>query len=102
MYQHILIATDGSELGNKAVAHGIALAKDLKVPVSIVTVTKAWSSLDLAHMARLGNQNPISQYEEMASAAADNILENAAQVAKLQGVTCDVIHVPDQQPAEGI
>ena len=26
MYQHILIATDGSELSDKAVAHGLALA----------------------------------------------------------------------------
>ena len=102
MYQRILIATDGSELGSKAVAHGVALAKNLKVPVSVVTVTKAWSSSDIAHMARLGNQNPISQYEEMASAAAGNILEKAAQIAKSQGVICDVIHVPDQHPAEGI
>jgi len=27
MYQHILIATDGSELADKAVKQGIALAK---------------------------------------------------------------------------
>jgi len=102
MYRHILIATDGSELANKAVTHGIALAKELKVPVSVVTVTEAWSSLDLAHMARLGNRNPISQYEEMALTAANNILENAARVAKLQGVTCEMIHVRDQHPAAGI
>src|SRR5215204_1372779 len=102
MYRHILIATDGSELANKAVTHGIALAKELKVPVSVVTVTEAWSSLDLAHMARLGNRNPISQYEEMALTAANNILENAARVAKLQRVTCEMIHVRDQHPAAGI
>ena len=41
MYQRILIATDGSEPASKAVAHGIALARDLKVPVSVVTVTEA-------------------------------------------------------------
>jgi nucleotide-binding universal stress UspA family protein len=102
MYQHILIATDGSELATKAVAHGIALAKELKIRVSVVTVTEAWSSLDLAHMARLGNQNPIGQYEEMASAAANNILENAARLGKSQGISCELIHVRDQYPAEGI
>jgi nucleotide-binding universal stress UspA family protein len=102
MYQHILIATDGSELAGRAVAHGVALAKDLNVPVCVVTVTEAWSSLDLAHMARLGNLNPITQYEEMASAAASSILESAANVAKSQGVACELVHVRDRRPAEGI
>jgi len=102
MYQRILIATDGSETASKAVAHGIALAKDLKTPVSVVTVTEAWSAFDLAKMTRLGSQNPITQYEEMATAAASNILEKAAQIAKSQGVTCEPVHVRDQYPAEGI
>jgi len=102
MYQRILIATDGSETASKAVAHGIALAKDLKVPVSVVTVTEACSAFDLAKMTRLGSQNPITQYEEMATAAASNILEKAAQIAKSQGVTCELVHVRDQYPAEGI
>lgn len=102
MYQRILIATDGSETASKAVAHGIALAKDLKIPVSVVTVTEAWSAFDLAKMTRLGSQNPITQYEEMATAAASNILEKAAQIAKSQGVTCELVHVRDQYPAEGI
>jgi nucleotide-binding universal stress UspA family protein len=102
MYQRILIATDGSELASKAVAHGIALAKDLKVPVSVVTVTEAWSAFDLGQMSRLGNKNPIAEYEDIATAAANNVLERAAQVAKSQGVACERIHVRDQYPAEGI
>lgn len=102
MYQHILIATDGSDLANKAVVQGIALAKDLKVPVSIVTVTEAWSAFDMAHMARMGSHNPMAQYEEMATSAANNILGKAAEVAKSQGVECNVVHVRDQYPAEGI
>jgi len=102
MYRHILIATDGSELANKAVTHGIALAKSLKVPVSVVTVTEGWSSFDMAREARLGNQSPIARYEEMAAVAAHNVLEKAAQVAKSQGVPCELVHVQDQHPAEGI
>lgn len=102
MYQRILIATDGSELASKAVAHGIALAKDLKVPVSVVTVTEAWSAFDLGRMSQLGSKNPIAQYEEIATAAANNVLEKAAQVAKSQGVACEKVHVRDKYPAEGI
>jgi nucleotide-binding universal stress UspA family protein len=102
MYRRILIATDGSELATKGVTYGIAMAKDLKVPVSVVTVTEAWSAFELARMARLGVQNPIAQYEELVAAAAKNILEKAAQLAKSQGVTCELVHVRDQHPAEGI
>jgi nucleotide-binding universal stress UspA family protein len=102
MYQRILIATDGSELASKAVAHGVALAKNLKAPVCIVTVTQMWSAFELSRETRLGNQNPITQFEQMAIASANNVLENAAQVAKSQGVTCEVVHVPDQHPADGI
>jgi nucleotide-binding universal stress UspA family protein len=102
MYKHILIATDGSDLANKAVNHGVALAKILKVPVSMVTVTEAWSAFELAHMARMGAQNPIGQYEDMATTAASNVLGKAAEIAKSQGVECNVIHVRDRHPAEGI
>ena len=102
MYRRILIATDGSELANRAVTHGIALAKDLKVPVSVVTVTEAWSAFELARMSRMGSTNPIGRYEDMASAAATNILGKAAEIAKLHAVECELIHVQDQHPAEGI
>ncbi|MBX9776112.1 MAG: universal stress protein [Xanthobacteraceae bacterium] len=102
MYQRILIATDGSKLAGKAVNYGIALAKRLGVPVTAVTVTEPWSVLELGRMARQGNQHPITQFEEMATAAATNILENVKQTANSQGVTCDVVHVQDQHPAEGI
>ena len=39
MYKHILIPTDGSELSEAAMDHGIALAKALGAKVTAVTVT---------------------------------------------------------------
>lgn len=104
MYKRILIATDGSELASKAVAHGVELAKNLKVPIFIVTVTQMWSALDVARETetRIGAENPVVRFEQMAVASANNVLEKAAQVAKSQGVTCEVVHVPDQHPADGI
>lgn len=102
MYRRILIATDGSELADKALAHGMSLAKILGVPVVVVTVTESWSSLDLARAARHGTSNPISQYEEMAISAASNILAKAGEIAKSHGVTCELVHIQDQHPAEGI
>ncbi len=102
MYKHILVATDGSELATKAVEHAMSLAKLAQAPVVVATVTEAWSSLDLARAARHGNQNPITQYEEMTISAANHVLEKAAQLAKSQGVSCELVHVQDRHPAEGI
>ena len=39
MFKHILIATDGTELAEKAVAHGLALAKHLGAKATAVTVS---------------------------------------------------------------
>jgi nucleotide-binding universal stress UspA family protein len=102
MYKHILIATDGSELAGRALDHGLELAKASKAQVTIVTVTEAWSSFELAREARHGSQNPIAQFEQAAAAAAHRILDAAAAAAKAQGVACNTVHVQDQHPAEGI
>ena len=103
MYQHILIATDGSELAGRALTHGLALAKEVKASVTVVTVTQLWSAFDMAHKAREDrNPSPIQQFEEMAAASAKVILDAAVQKAQIAGVVCQVVHVPDQHPAEGI
>jgi nucleotide-binding universal stress UspA family protein len=102
MYKHILIATDGSELAGRALAHGLALAKELKAPVTIVTVTQLWSALEMAQVAGKAGPDPVHRFEDMAAASAKVILDAAAQKAKVANVTCDIVHVPDQNPAEGI
>jgi len=40
MFQHILIATDGSELAAKALAQGLSLARALGAQITVVTVTE--------------------------------------------------------------
>src|SRR6478609_3315452 len=102
MYRHILIATDGSELAGRALAHGLALAKEVKASVTLVTVTQPWSAFDMAHKAREGNRDPMHQFEEIAAASAQSILNAAGQKAKIAGVACKLVHVPGQHPAEGI
>jgi nucleotide-binding universal stress UspA family protein len=44
MYKHILIATDGSELAEKAVKAGLMLAKTLGAKATAVTVSEPWTS----------------------------------------------------------
>ena len=38
MYRHILIPTDGSELAERAVTHGLSLAKFVGAKVTVITV----------------------------------------------------------------
>ena len=102
MYRRILIATDGSELAGKAVAHGLALAKDQNASVVAVAVTEPWSSFEMAHDYDRGEKNPISRFEALAAEAAKKILGKVADAAKSQGVACEQVHVPDMHPAEGI
>lgn len=102
MYKSILIATDGSELASKAVAHGIALAKIHKAKVAVVTVTDIWSSFAMAHDYDQRTKDPIGRYEALAAEGAKRVLDNAGAVAKEQGIDCKLIHVADKRPADGI
>ncbi len=99
MYKHVLIATDGSELAAKAVEQGLTLAKALAAKATIVTVTESWTSLiggefDLSF--------PIDDYEKGCAASAAKILGNAERIAKMIGITCAMVHIKNQFPAEGI
>ena len=100
MYQHMLIATDGSDLAHKADgAQGLALAAALHARVTAVHVTEPWTAVVGGEMA-VGF--PIEEYEVGAASKAERILSGVRQAAEAAGVTCDTLHVKDQFPAEGI
>jgi len=44
MYQHILIPTDGPELAERAVTHGLSLAKLLRARVTVIIVREPVST----------------------------------------------------------
>jgi nucleotide-binding universal stress UspA family protein len=102
MYKHILIATDGSELAQKAEAAALELAKALGAKVTAVTVTEPWESLSMAALAESGIPNPVADYEEQMSAAAQRVLFGVSEAAKKAGVACTTLHMKDMHPAEGI
>jgi nucleotide-binding universal stress UspA family protein len=98
MYKHLLIAADGSELAQKAVEHGIRLAKALGAKASVVTVTEPWDVVVLDGAIVF----PPDNYDESAAAAAAKILIGANKVAETIGVPCETLHVKDRHPGEGI
>ncbi|HXF54415.1 MAG TPA: universal stress protein [Hyphomicrobiaceae bacterium] len=102
MYRHILIATDGSQLADKAVKHGLVLAKDLKARARVVTVTEPWDALEIARQVEQRVDDPVSRYERNAAAWADKVLAAARDVAKQMDVACETVHIKDRLPADGI
>jgi nucleotide-binding universal stress UspA family protein len=102
MYKHILIATDGSQLAQKAVTHGLALAKSVGAQVTVVTATMMWSAVDMAGHARQGEQHPTQNYETKANTWADNILAACKEQADKAGVGASTVHVSDTDADEAI
>lgn len=99
MLSHILIPTDGSDFANQAVERGAELAKKLGAKLTIVMVTPPWTA---AAPAEVAIAIPTEQYEANLAQHAKDELERATGIAKDKGLTCDVIHVPDRYPADGI
>lgn len=99
MYAHILIATDGSELAEKAVEQGLTLAKTLGSKVTAITVTEPWTA---AVSGEWAVAFPVEEYEKAAAANAGKILKHVTEAAQRIGVDCETVHIKDQFAAEGI
>lgn len=102
MYKRILVATDGSELAQKAVKSGAVLAKNLGSNLTIVTVTEKWPLVEAAAQAELGIDDPAGQYERIARAQGERILAAAEQIVSEFGLTCERVHVKNTEPATGV
>lgn len=99
MFKHILIATDGSELAERAAAQGVGLAKALNAKVTAITVTEPWTAFLVGEAAIAF---PVDEYDKGAAASAARILAATSEAAKKKNVVCVTAHIEDQFPAEGI
>jgi nucleotide-binding universal stress UspA family protein len=82
MYTNILIPTDGSELSEKAVSHGIGLAKRIGAKVTVLTVLPPFQIFRAEH--------------------AEKTLGAAARLAQAAGVACEGVHVEHDYPYQAI
>ena len=82
MYRHILIPTDGSELAERGVTHGLALAKSLGAKVSIIFVVEPFSEMTGRFL------EAVATYAELRKEQATSTLERAANAAKEVGISC--------------
>jgi nucleotide-binding universal stress UspA family protein len=99
MYKRVLIATDGSELAEKAVTSGLALAQELGAEVVVVTATEPWTAM--TNGEGFAFSFPIDEYEKATAARAVEILAKVRDKAQQMSVACETVHVNDF-PAEGI
>jgi nucleotide-binding universal stress UspA family protein len=96
MYRHILIPTDGSDLAEHGVAHGIALAKSLGAKVSVIFVLEPFSELTGRFL------EAVARYAELRKEQATSVLDRAANAAKEAGISCETIQVENGQPHQAI
>ena len=99
MFQHLLIATDGSELAAKAETAGLCLARRLGARVTLVTATEPWSAMTLGEPSAFNF--PIQDYEKAALRHAGEILARVSAAAARFGLACESLNVVDF-PAEAI
>ena len=104
MYQHLLIPTDGSELAERAVMHGLSLAKFVGAKVTAIIVEErpdSWWGVG-GPFPPPGGVALVELTEEIKKHAA-SVLVRVANAAKQAGVPCDTILVEHvQRPYEAI
>ena len=95
MYKHILIPTEGSVLSNKAIEHGIALAKALGANVTALTVSEPF------HVSAF-EPRIVEQYRKHVAALAAKHLDTAKNVASALDVACELVRVEHELPYRAI
>jgi len=92
MFQHLLIAIDGSPDGETALRQGFGLAKALSAKVTVATVTEPWTE---AAYATLSTPSLVEIYETSAAGNAAVVLDRAKEATEQAGIEC-VWHIKDQ------
>jgi nucleotide-binding universal stress UspA family protein len=99
MYDRILIPTDGSELADKAVDQGLALAKTVGAKVTIVRVTNVPAPMVYEGVVVALPTEEIRA--EIAARVADHFAALKSKASAL-GVAVDTVHVEHDNPWEAI
>jgi nucleotide-binding universal stress UspA family protein len=102
MYRHILIPTDGSELAQKAVTHGLSLAKSVGARVTALTVEASFNVYDVPASKVHEMSGAFVEHAEHAKAHATKLLSTVADAAKAAGVQCETMQIVQDHPYEAI
>ncbi len=99
MYKHLLIATDGTEVAQGALAHGLDLARTVGATVTVVTVTMPWTAVAYGVYEGLTGRDA---FDEASQKRAQALLADASAKAASRGVACVTVHKADVDPYQAI
>ena len=85
MYRHILLTTDGSDLAERSVRHGIGLAKELGARVTVLTVIQP---LHTVAPVEVMIAFPAAEYDKHAQQNAEDVLRRAEYAALKADLSC--------------
>lgn len=103
MFTKLLIAIDGSDIADKALAAGLELAKGRNATVLVLTATDPVTTGTGAGGFGTLSAGPIlARLEETYASEAARLLAHARTMAAGAGMTIDTLHVPRQHPADAI
>lgn len=103
MYTHILVATDGSELAQKGLDHGLNLAKGLGAKVTVLNVSEPAPIFASAGMyGPVATAEDIVSYQKAGEEYGAKVLNAAKVQAEKLGVNADAVHVEEMWAAEAI
>jgi nucleotide-binding universal stress UspA family protein len=101
MYKRILIATDGSTLSRKAVAHGLDLAQSVGAEVVVTKVVPRYTQTYFEGVVTL-SVDDVKQIEKDWVAHGQAILDKAVQAAGSRNVKVKTAIVKSDRVAEAI
>jgi nucleotide-binding universal stress UspA family protein len=102
MYRNILIATDGSELADKAVAHGLGLAKAVGAKVTAIIVEAPFNVFQVPEARTRELGEALARHAETVKRHARKVLGDVADAATKAGVACETVQLEDDQPYKAI
>ena len=102
MYRHILIATDGSSLAEKAISHGLSLAKSVGAKVTALIVEAPFNVYDVPESRIRQMSEAFAQHAEHTKQHAAAVLNRVAAAAKAAGIACETVQVEHDHPYQAI
>ncbi|MBI3370148.1 MAG: universal stress protein [Betaproteobacteria bacterium] len=102
MYKHILVATDGSKLSNKAIKTAVGLARSLDARLTGVYVMPEYVPPVYGEAAIYVPQVSPKRYKELTEKEARKALSVVEIEAEAEGVECATLHLANNQAYEGI
>jgi nucleotide-binding universal stress UspA family protein len=101
MFKNILVPTDGSPVSQKAVVHGVALAKSVGAKVTGFFAAPPATPIMYRDNLPVGYATP-REHARMIERTTEQNLEFVERAAKRARVPCELVHVTSDYPAEAI